>query len=77
MDADFFAEADDASEIVTASLTSPDVKYIGVFSMRGKKGTVPVSLPDGCYVNEINGSEVIVREGKLHNDGEPMIFRAK
>lgn len=77
VDADFHAEADDESEIVTASLTSPDVKYIGVFSMRGKKETVTVNAPDGGYINEIDGRQVTVREGKLSSDGEPMIFRVK
>ncbi len=73
--ADFSASADDENEVVTAYLTQPDVKFVGVFSMRGKAALAEVKAPDGEYTNEIDDVKITVKGGKLHCDGTPVIFR--
>lgn len=75
VDADFSVSADDKTETVTAYLTRPDVRFVGVFSMQGKSVSVEVRVQDGEYINEIDGTKVTVKGGRLHSDGAPMIFR--
>jgi len=38
---------------------------IGVFRLRETEGTVEVPLPDGAYVNEIDGKSITVKDGKM------------
>lgn len=75
VDADFSASADDKSEIVTAYLSNRDIKFVGVFSMQCNSAYVPVKAADGIYINEIDGARVIVEDGKLQCNGNPIIFR--
>jgi len=50
---------------------------IGVFSMRGMSGLVPVySVADGVYRNELDGKCIEVMHGYISFKGEPVIFQA-
>ena len=46
----------------------------GVFSLRGESAFVPVYVPDGEYVNLIDGGSFEVSAGKLACKGDPIIF---
>ena len=46
----------------------------GVFSLRGESALIPVYVPDGEYVNLVDGGGVEVYAGKLACRGEPIIF---
>ncbi len=49
-------------------------KLVGVFSLRGEHGLIPVELPDGQYTDLLSGGTVEIRAGRLGCSGEPMIF---
>lgn len=46
----------------------------GVFSLRGESALVPAYVPDGEYVNLIDGCSIEIYAGKLACKGEPIIF---
>lgn len=77
IDADFSANADDSTEIVTAYLSKRDVRFVGVFSMKCQSADIGVDAPDGQYINEIDGSKVTVHKSMLHTEGKPIIFSVK
>lgn len=62
--------------IVCGMHTWGEQKLAGVFSLRGRQGDVELELPDGAYVNLIDGSVVTVAEGRLHCSGRPVIIEA-
>ncbi|AIQ59907.1 alpha-amylase family glycosyl hydrolase [Paenibacillus borealis] len=62
--------------IVCGIHTWGEQKLAGVFSLRGRQADVELELPDGDYVNLIDGSRVTVVEGKLHSSGQPVIIEA-
>jgi glycosidase len=47
---------------------------LGVFSLRGRAGTVSVPVPDGSYVNLIDGSVFCSGDGRISHSGDPVIF---
>ena len=77
VDADFSADADDESGVVTACLTKKDSQIAGVFCMKGKPCAARVSVPDGEYTDEITREKVDVRDGVFHSDGMPVIFKVR
>ncbi|MDR2049283.1 MAG: hypothetical protein LBP69_07490, partial [Treponema sp.] len=46
----------------------------GVFSLRGRAGAVSVPVPEGQYVNLIDGSVFRCGDGRMSHSGEPVIF---
>ena len=50
-------------------------RTVGVFSLRGKAARVAVDVADGTYRNLIDASDVVVSDGELACDGEPVIMR--
>ena len=70
----FFAEGADECEIAVCQRDNKKTRKIGVFSLRGRRGDVPVNAPDGMYTNLIDRSELSVRGGYLHSDGMPVIL---
>lgn len=67
----------EAHDIVWGVHERKGKRLVGVFSLRGEFGSVPVGLPEGVYSNLIDGSPTEVREGCLNCCGEPMIFEVK
>ena len=49
-------------------------RALGLFSLRGERGVVPVSLPDGVWRNTLDGSPVPVECGLMASDGEPIVI---
>ncbi len=47
---------------------------LGIFSLSGRAGTIPVSLPDGVYTNSVDGRRVEICHGMLSTVGEPIIL---
>jgi glycosidase len=62
--------------ILTATHRSPAGKALGVFSTRGETAPVTVEWPDGEAVNLIDGRTLLVENGLLSCDGEPVILIA-
>jgi glycosidase len=46
----------------------------GVFSLRGRAGAVSVPVPDGRYVNLVDGSVFRTGDGRMSHSGEPVVF---
>ena len=73
--ADSTYEVKDAgNDICVATHTHGDRMALGVFSLKGAFGTVPVCVPDGIYQNEITGEKTEVFHGCLRCDGTPIIL---
>lgn len=49
----------------------------GIFNIGLETGTLPVDILDGHYVNKIDGSDIIVKNGELTLSKTPMIFEVK
>ncbi len=52
-------------------------KIIGIFSLKGEPGIIPINVPDGRYENLIDKTTVEVMHGYISLNGEPIIIRAK
>jgi glycosidase len=70
------ATADDANHIAYVERENADGKKVGIFSLKSKAGDVKVTLPDGRYTNQVDGSEITVKNGVVHCEGKPIIFTA-
>jgi glycosidase len=46
----------------------------GVFSLEGRAGAVSVPVPEGQYVNLVDGSVFRTGDGRMSHSGEPVIF---
>ena len=68
------ADADDALDMAILSRSDGKTEKLGVFSLRGKSGTVDVRFPDGAYINCLDGSSVTVENGKLTSCGKPIVI---
>lgn len=64
-------------DILYACHSAGEGRLVGIFSFRGKCSLIPMDVPDGRYVNLIDGSEVEVGAGKLPCYGKPIIFEVK
>jgi len=72
---DFFkGGADDAHDIAILERDDNRTKKVGVFSLKGKSADVKVDLPDGSYVNHLDGAAVTVADGVLHCNGAPILL---
>lgn len=67
------AEDDD---ILVAHHRSGDTQLVGVFSTTARAADVPAGAPDGEYANLVDGARIAVKDGKVHTDGKPIIFKA-
>lgn len=70
----YLLRAIDEEDILVGEYTWGDQKLIGVFNMKGKSVEVEVNLPDNAYTNLIDGSKVIVKDGKLLSVSKPIII---
>ena len=61
-------------DFLVAEHRSGSHRLIGVFSVKGHRGTVPVDLPSGVYGNQIGGKPVEVRNGTIYSEGAPVIL---
>lgn len=50
-------------------------KLVGIFGLQGRTGTIEVDVEDGNYTNLIDGSSILVNQGRVSFEGEPMIFQ--
>jgi len=63
-------------DMLLAVHTSGKRRLLGLFSVRGNKGVVPVDVPDGRYENLVDGSQVEVLHGLLSCRGLPIVLEA-
>lgn len=73
----FAAKADNENHIVCAKRIGSLGKAFGVFSLKGMSAEVETDVPDGSYVNLIDGVEIAVKGGRLLCGGKPIIFKIK
>ncbi|MBR5292067.1 MAG: alpha-amylase [Clostridia bacterium] len=73
----FKGRAEDAYHIAILERDDNISRKVGVFSLKGMSADVNVDLPDGSYLNHLDGSTVTVRGGMLHCDGDPIVISVK
>jgi glycosidase len=61
-------------DIITATHRAPSGTLTGVFSLKGRPAPARVDVPDGSYVNLIDGKLFRIEGGYLSCDGNPVIF---
>ncbi len=71
-----YATADDDSDIAILLRTDCHSHKLGVFSLKGKTGTISVRFPDGTYENRLGGTPVTVEKGMLTCNGNPIVITA-
>jgi hypothetical protein len=54
--------------------TDGTVRKVGIFSLKAKQDIVKVSLPDGTYVNYLDGNNISVTSGTIHCAGKPIVI---
>ncbi len=62
--------------ILKAIYNRGNKKMIGIFSLKGEPGIIPINVDDGCYTNLIDGTTIEVMHGYVSLNGEPAIIRA-
>lgn len=70
----FLAKADDQNDIAVMERGDASHRCVGIFSLKGKQADAAVELPDGAYVNLIDGTKKRVADGRLKSDGTPVII---
>ena len=68
----FSAVADEKRHIAVITRDNGKMRKIGIFSLRGLSGEVPVKLPDGSYLNHLSGGKITVADGQVQCDGNPI-----
>ena len=61
-------------DILLVSWEKNGRKAWGIFSLKGKAGVISVSIADGCYQNQLDGTQVWVEGGMLQTNGDPVIL---
>ena len=77
LDADdaFSARAMDKTDVAIMIRENTAARKVGIFSLKSRPVSVELDVPDGSYVNLIDGSRVSVLFGSLRCDGKPILFR--
>lgn len=70
----FSGTADDAQDISILCRDDNQTCKLGVFSLKAKTADVKVAFPDGTYVNHLDGNTVVIQDGMLHCNGNPIIL---
>ena len=70
----FYAETDDERRVVLAKRSGGGTLKIGVFSLEASSAEVELLLPDGDFVNLLDGKPVSLRDCRLRCDGSPILF---
>ncbi len=69
--------AEDDLDIAILERRDSCIRKLGIFSLKGKAADVKVSIPDGKYVNHLDGTEISVASGVLHCCGKPVVVTCR
>ena len=64
----------DEADIAVMTRLNGRAKKVGIFSLHSKSADVRAGLPDGDYVNLVDGAAVRVQDGMLRCEGKPVII---
>ena len=74
----FLARADVENDIAVLRRGSKDCEFLGIFSLKAEKASVPVpELHDGTYEELISGKSVRIIAGSFDCAGEPAIIKVR
>lgn len=73
----FELKAFDKEETVVGAYRMGERVVVGIFSLKGKVGMVPVRIADGSYKNMITGEDVVVENGMLDIKNAPVIIEGE
>ena len=69
--------ADDTNHIAILERDDNISRKIGIFSLKGIAADVQVDLPDGSYINRLDGNTVEVCDGRIRCGGNPVVISVK
>lgn len=67
--------ADDEHDVAVTLCEMEKESVLGIFSLKGYRGSIPAYLQDGIYKNLLNGGMVSVENGMLIHDGTPVVVK--
>lgn len=70
----FSARAMGKTDVAVMTRESADARKIGIFSLKSRPVSVELDVPDGSYINLVDGTRVSVIFGSMRCDGAPIIF---
>lgn len=70
----FWGSAMDAEDIAVLERNDTQKRKLGIFSLKGKSADVKISVPDGDYMNHLDGSVVTVSRNILKCTGKPILI---
>lgn len=70
----FRGAADDDHDIAILERDDNCTRKLGIFSLKGKAADVKVNFPDGSYINRLDCNTVVVKDGVLRCNGDPIIL---
>ncbi len=73
-DSTYTLKAFDDKDIIVGKHVSDNGTIIGVFNFKGGQAEVEVDAADNTYINLINGEKVVVNNGRIISNGQPVIF---
>lgn len=65
------------NDIVEVTYRLGNLVRIGIFSLKGMSGEIPVALASDSYTNMINNSLIKVQDGIVTLDYDPIIIQGK
>ena len=65
------------NDIVEVTYRLGDIIRIGIFSLKGMPGEIPVALPSDSYTNMLDNSLIKVEDGIVMFDYDPIIIQGK
>lgn len=67
--------ADDEHDVAFALCEMEKESVIGIFCLKGYRGSVQACLQDGTYENLLNGETVVVENGSFQHDKTPVVVK--
>lgn len=66
--------ANEELQTITVYYELENKKALGIFSLKSKSGEIKVNINDGEYLNEIDGTKINVKNGRINLEGKPIIL---
>ena len=63
------------NDVIWAEHRKGKARLVGLFASKGQPCVVRANVPDGRYVNLIDGKVVVAEQGLVTMAGEPVIIR--
>lgn len=74
---DHYQVSEHHNAVLHVVYTKEDQRYVGILNVGQVKEMIEIALEDATYINEFNQKEVIVKNGLIKTDSDPIIIKGK